>query len=144
MVIQHYPFDIKKFPYDEDDILLTEDDLQRKNVVYCRKEILEQMKCSQWAKVSENVVYCVALRCVMFLKIFLYKGVMHYNSLKSKFPCHNIIITQYYCFRTSIFWRAWTPKTTRNGFTFISKNAIRPTWMPLDACLPLQIRKSRR
>jgi hypothetical protein len=52
MVMQHYPFDIKKFPED-DDILLTEDDLQRKNVVYCRKEILEQMKCTQWAKVSQ-------------------------------------------------------------------------------------------
>lgn len=51
MVIPYYPFDIRKFPDDDDDILLTEDDLQRKNVVYCRKEILEQMKCTKWAKV---------------------------------------------------------------------------------------------
>jgi len=47
---QHYPFDIKKFP-DDDDILLTEEDLRRKNVVHCRKEILNQMKCTQWARV---------------------------------------------------------------------------------------------
>lgn len=52
---QHYPFDIKKFP-DDDDILLTKKDLQRKQVVYCRKEILQQMKCTQWAKVRKNIV----------------------------------------------------------------------------------------
>ncbi|CAB9507667.1 expressed unknown protein [Seminavis robusta] len=46
---QGYPFDLKKFPED-DDILLDEDDLTRKNVLYCRKEILQQMKCTQWAK----------------------------------------------------------------------------------------------
>lgn len=50
-VPQYYPFDIKKFPEDDDDILLTEKDLERKNVVFCRQEIMQQMKCTQWAKV---------------------------------------------------------------------------------------------
>lgn len=49
VVPQYYPFDIKKFP-EEDDILLSENDLQRKNVIYCRQEILQQMKCTQWAR----------------------------------------------------------------------------------------------
>jgi hypothetical protein len=51
MVIQQpYPFNIQKFP-DDDDILLNEQDLRRKKIVFCRREILEQMKCTQWAKV---------------------------------------------------------------------------------------------
>lgn len=49
IVPQAYPLNLKEFP-DDDDILLDERDLNRKNIVFCRKEILDQMKCTQWAK----------------------------------------------------------------------------------------------
>ena len=64
-VPQYYPFDIKKFPEDDDDILLTEKDLERKNVVFCRQEIMQQMKCTQWAKV--RYILCILLFVMLVL-----------------------------------------------------------------------------
>jgi len=93
VVTQYYPFDIKKFPND-DDLLLDEKDLQRKNVIYCRMEILEQMKCTQWARVSalscrlsccHIVVGLLVFVRVLLLRIVIRHTVCHvYNQTRAK------------------------------------------------------------
>ena len=69
---QAYPFDIRKFP-DDDDILLDESDLERKNVVFCRREILEQMKCTQFAKVVLKVCVRNSLQLYLYSHFCVYR-----------------------------------------------------------------------